>query len=168
MTKILKITRQYLVCLFLLVIIFSPLVTMAECIDIGNGTWRDSKSQTPCPAPSAPTATGAMTGITKGISDFNTTAGLPTGNLIAVITGIVKSLLALMGLVLVILILYAGFTWMTAQGDEKKVDTAKAIIKNATIGVILIIISYALATFIITEVTGAITGSGSSNTPTVK
>jgi cytochrome bd-type quinol oxidase subunit 2 len=143
MTPKIKKIYQGLVCSILLLIVISPL----SCL-----------------------AADAQAGITKGITDFTNASGLPKGSsdLVVVVTNVVKSLLALMGLILVILIIYAGFTWMTAQGDEKKVETAKTMIKNAAIGVILIIAAYAIATFIVTQTTTAISGSDSSgDTPAV-
>lgn len=75
---------------------------------------------------------------------------LPTivGNMISALMGIV-------GTVLVILMLYGGFLWMTAGGEEKKVEEAKKIIKNSIIGLIIVFLSYGIARFVIDAVISA-------------
>lgn len=58
----------------------------------------------------------------------------------------VRGALSFVGLIFVILILYGGFTFMTG-GTEEKMDNAKKIIGNATVGVIIILTSYAITLF---------------------
>lgn len=50
---------------------------------------------------------------------------------------IVATILGLLGVVFIILIIYAGIMWMTAGGEEAKVEKAQTILKNAIIGLIL-------------------------------
>jgi len=56
--------------------------------------------------------------------------------------------LSLLGLVFLVYILIAGFKWMTAQGTEKQVTEAKDTIKNSIIGLIIVLLSFALTTFV--------------------
>jgi len=49
-----------------------------------------------------------------------------------------------MGALFLILMIYGGFTWMTAQGNEEKIAKAKRIIVNAVIGLSIILLSKAL------------------------
>jgi len=60
----------------------------------------------------------------------------------------VNVVLGILGLILVILIIYAGFIWTTAQGDTKKVDKAKDMIKQAVVGLIIVFAAYAIAQFV--------------------
>jgi cytochrome bd-type quinol oxidase subunit 2 len=62
---------------------------------------------------------------------------------------IVRSLLSFVGVLLLVLFIYAGFLWMTAQGNEEQVTKAKNIIKGATIGAVLVFASYALTNFVL-------------------
>ena len=80
------------------------------------------------------------TAQTAGISS---TKALPD-----VIGSIINAALSLLGLVFLGLALYAGFKWMTAQGDSKAVDEAQGTLKNAVIGMIITVSAYALSTFI--------------------
>src|SRR3989344_1501165 len=47
---------------------------------------------------------------------------------------IIQVALSLLGVLLIVLILYAGFLWMTAAGSEEKISKAKKIIGAAIIG----------------------------------
>lgn len=87
------------------------------------------------------------------LADLQGTSGLPTGDLYDTIGGIINILLGLIGLILVVLIVYAGFLWMTAQGDSKKVDTAKSIITNAVIGILITLLAYGIAQFVLSALT---------------
>lgn len=53
------------------------------------------------------------------------------------------------GLVTVILIIYAGFLVLTGAGDDEKVKKAKKIILYAFIGIFLLVASYALFNFFV-------------------
>lgn len=77
-----------------------------------------------------------------------------------IIGDIIKLFLGFLGIVLVILIMFAGFKWMTAGGDAKKVDDAKAMIKNAVIGTALILVAYIITVFVITQISKATGGGG--------
>lgn len=73
------------------------------------------------------------------------TANKFIGNLISVVLSIV-------GVLFLILMLYGGFLWMTAAGDESKVTKAKNLITAAVIGVIITTSAYAISYFIISKV----------------
>ncbi len=72
---------------------------------------------------------------------------------------IIRIGLGLLGLIAVVLILYAGFTWMTSGGNEEKIGTAKKTLINATIGLAIIMSSLAITQFILNALSNA-TGSG--------
>ena len=57
---------------------------------------------------------------------------------------IVNSALGFLGILFLILILYAGYLWMTAQGESDKVEQAKKILKNSIIGLIIVISAFAI------------------------
>jgi len=57
---------------------------------------------------------------------------------------IIRSLLSVVGLVMVALLLFGGFTWMTAGGNEEKVDKSKRLIKNAVIGLAIVLSAYSI------------------------
>ncbi len=65
------------------------------------------------------------------------------------------------GVILLGLFIYAGFLWMTAQ-ISKDVETAQGIIKNAVMGLLLIGASYAIAAFVLSQLSTVVSGSGST------
>jgi hypothetical protein len=67
------------------------------------------------------------------------------------IANIVKIALSFLGILFLILILYGGFTWMTAAGNDDKISKAKDIIKAAVIGVAIVITAYAITYFVIDQ-----------------
>lgn len=62
---------------------------------------------------------------------------------------IINFALSFLGLVAFVLILYAGFTWMTAGGNDEKIGTAKKILISAIIGLTIIMVSYAITNYVI-------------------
>jgi hypothetical protein len=62
---------------------------------------------------------------------------------------IIRAILRVLAIIVFCLILYAGFLWMTAGGDEKRIEKAQATIKNATIGLAVILASYSITIFAI-------------------
>ncbi len=77
---------------------------------------------------------------------------------------IINIVLGFLGVVAIGIISYAGFIWMTSNGDAEKVDKAKNILKDGIIGLVIILASWGIATFILSRLGGAINpGSGNNN-----
>ncbi|OGF26195.1 hypothetical protein A2331_01975 [Candidatus Falkowbacteria bacterium RIFOXYB2_FULL_34_18] len=64
-------------------------------------------------------------------------------------SAVINILLGFLGIIAVLIILLGGFKWMTAAGDEGKVDEAKKLIGAGVIGLVVILSAYGLALFII-------------------
>lgn len=56
---------------------------------------------------------------------------------------------SILGLIFFALIIYSGFSWMTAQGNESKITEAKKVLINSIIGLIIIFASYAISYFVL-------------------
>lgn len=65
-----------------------------------------------------------------------------------VIGTIIFYFFSLLAVIFLGLLIYAGFLWMTAHGNEDNVTKAKHIIRNALIGLIIVIGSYAIVYFV--------------------
>ena len=61
---------------------------------------------------------------------------------------IVLAALGFVGLIFLIMIIYAGYQWMTAGGNEEKVKEAKKRIQYAIIGIVVILAAFAITTYI--------------------
>jgi Type IV secretion system pilin len=81
--------------------------------------------------------------------DFQTASGGGTTPLVDMIGGIVNVIMGLLGVVAVLVILYGGFMWMTAAGNEEKVTKAKKLIIAGIIGLVVIFAAFAIAQFVI-------------------
>ncbi|MFH1047412.1 MAG: pilin [Patescibacteria group bacterium] len=89
--------------------------------------------------------------------EFADSLGLPNGDIREIISRLVNAFLGFIGLILVLMILWSGFKYMTHGGNEENRLEAIAGIKNAVIGLIIMMISYSAADFIldaISEATG--------------
>ncbi len=75
------------------------------------------------------------------------------------IASLINTFIGLLGIVAVIIILIGGFQWMTAAGDTEKIDGAKQMIYAGVAGLAVILAAYAIATFVIEQLTTA-TGYG--------
>ncbi|MBN1326016.1 hypothetical protein JW977_03510 [Candidatus Falkowbacteria bacterium] len=61
---------------------------------------------------------------------------------------LIRTALTILGIAAVILIIYGGFIYMTAQGKEDAVKKGKNIIYYAIIGLVIIISAYAITNFV--------------------
>lgn len=76
-------------------------------------------------------------------------ASVAAGNNLNAIIGTVISIgLGLIGIIFLVLMIYAGYNWMTARGEEEKVAAAKETITRAVVGIIIVIGAYAVWRFI--------------------
>ena len=71
---------------------------------------------------------------------------------------ILKFALSFLGIVAVIMVIYGGFLYVTAAGDDDKVGTGKKIITYSIVGIIIIMISFALINTVLQAGTGGTTG----------
>ncbi len=60
----------------------------------------------------------------------------------------VNAFLSLLGVIFIGLMVYGGYMWMTARGEEEKAVKAKDIIREAIIGLIIVIGAYAIWAFV--------------------
>ncbi|NCU44436.1 hypothetical protein EOM71_02025, partial [Candidatus Falkowbacteria bacterium] len=82
----------------------------------------------------------------KGLENLGQTvyqSGEQPKDIRLVVGDIIKIILGLIGFILVILMIISGLQYMTAAGNKTKLDAAIARIKNAFIGLIIILVAYA-------------------------
>ncbi len=71
---------------------------------------------------------------------------------------IIKVMLGFLGIIAVVIILLGGFKWMTAAGNEDKIDEAKKLIMAGVIGLVIILASYGIANFVLNAMLEATNG----------
>ncbi|MCX6796281.1 MAG: hypothetical protein NTW06_02160 [Candidatus Falkowbacteria bacterium] len=87
--------------------------------------------------------------IDKQSSAFGSAAGFLTTTFAEdIVATIIQAFLSLLSMIFIILILYAGYNWMTAGGDEQKVTKAKDTIYRAVIGLVITISAFVLTYFV--------------------
>lgn len=90
---------------------------------------------------------------------YASTIGLPDADIRNVVGSLVRALLGFVGFMLVIQLMIAGFQYMTHGGDEEARDAAITSIKNAVIGLFIIMASTSIARFVVNAIIDATTSS---------
>ena len=88
--------------------------------------------------------TAIATGHTE--NDFFASKNLPE-----TIGKIIKICLSLLGVIFLLLI-YGGYIWMLAQGNDQEVEKAIKIIKNSIIGLVIISAAYIIVNLIFEKI----------------
>lgn len=65
-----------------------------------------------------------------------------------IIVSIIKVFLTFLALIFTVLLILAGYKWMTAQGNQDDVEKAKSQIKSAIIGIVIILCAYTITVFV--------------------
>lgn len=97
----------------------------------------------------------------KGFDDV----GFGRKDLRTIAANVVNILLGLLGVIAIVLIMYAGFRWMLAGGDLEKIELAKKILVSASIGLLIILSAWAVSIYVLSRLWlatgsqgGAVTG----------
>ncbi|MFA5937371.1 MAG: hypothetical protein WC822_05875 [Candidatus Paceibacterota bacterium] len=77
--------------------------------------------------------------------------GIPSGDVRFVAGSVISIILGTVGTIFFILMVYAGYLWMTARGNDEQVGKAKKIITAAMIGIVVVVGAYAITNFITTS-----------------
>ncbi len=91
------------------------------------------------------------------LGTVGTAAGLSTGtsSLPLIIGNIIRILEGALGLVFLLLTIYAGYLYLTARGDEEHVKHAKGMMTQGVIGLVIILAAYAITGFVLNAITAA-------------
>ena len=101
-----------------------------------------------------------------GVDVVDSTINLEAGEPREIIGRIINIALSFLGIIILSLMIYAGFLWMTSGGEEEKIRQAKGILKNAIIGLLITLSAWGITVFILNRLYGASMGGGSgSNIP---
>lgn len=105
----------------------------------------------------------AFAATDTNLTDVGTGGGFSDTGLMDIIGRIIAVALTFLGVVFLILMIYAGAIWMTAGGDGKKVEKAKQILINAVVGLVITLAAYGISTFLLNLLGNATGGSGSGS-----
>ncbi|OGF34878.1 hypothetical protein A2482_04925 [Candidatus Falkowbacteria bacterium RIFOXYC2_FULL_48_21] len=106
-------------------------------------------------APASPSLGGPAVAYAQTTNDVNqnleqVAAETPLQNagLITIVGRVIKIFIGILGVIALIIVLYAGFIYMTSGGDQEKVMTAKKWLINGVIGLAIIFSAYSITVFI--------------------
>ncbi len=66
-----------------------------------------------------------------------------------VVGNLIKTFLSVLGVLFVVLTVYAGYLWMNARGNDTQVNKAKEILTQSVIGFIIIMAAYTITHFVV-------------------
>ncbi|MBU1992239.1 MAG: hypothetical protein ABH856_02190 [Patescibacteria group bacterium] len=106
----------------------------------------------------APAALAAMIGAGDAPGNIvEATGGEASAR--SLIVNIINFFLFFLGLIATIMIIYGGVTYVTAGGEQEKIESAKKIIMYAVIGIIIVLLSFAIVNTILQSGTGSEAGT---------
>ncbi|HBR81133.1 MAG: hypothetical protein UX09_C0006G0008 [Candidatus Uhrbacteria bacterium GW2011_GWE2_45_35] len=99
----------------------------------------------------------AMADVPMNLTDANTSLG-EIGNttgmggaedLTTVIGNLINVVLGVLGIIFLVLVVYAGFLYLTDQGGGEKAKKAMKLLTTAVIGIVIIVAAYAISNYVI-------------------
>ncbi|GEM_PF-2058163 len=91
--------------------------------------------------------------------------GLGNADLKQVILNVIRWALGILTLTAVVFIMYGGYLWLTAAGNEQRVEKAKQVILRAVIGLVIVLLAWAIVYFVARSIAGSTTTTGNNNNP---
>ncbi|MBI4426803.1 MAG: Ig-like domain-containing protein [Candidatus Kerfeldbacteria bacterium] len=98
------------------------------------------------------------------VADIGGSVGLGTADLRNVVFNVIRWVLGILALVAVSYIIYGGFIWLTAAGNPERIQKAKRIIINAVIGLVIVLLAFAIVSFVVRAIQGS-SGDDGDGTP---
>lgn len=97
--------------------------------------------------------------LKEGIgANFKTDETVAENSLYATIGKIIEAILELVGVLLIILVIYGGYLWFSADGNEEQIGQAKAYVINAIIGLAIVSLAYVITYYVMGKISGDIAG----------
>ena len=85
-------------------------------------------------------AAGSKAGVTENDQSLSAIIGIG-----------INTALAFVGLIFMVLMIYAGYLWMTARGEEEPVKKAQKIITACIIGLVLVVSAYTITNLVVSR-----------------
>ncbi len=121
--------KKIIIGAFLLITLLLPSYAYAEDVNIigGNVCTKETENSPVCNSTKKDPFTGSNSAL------------LNIANILSWIGGVIA----------VIMIIFAGFTYVTSSGDDGKIKTAKNIILFSVVGLVVIVVSRIIVAFVI-------------------
>ncbi|MFC1598702.1 hypothetical protein ACFL2U_01695 [Patescibacteria group bacterium] len=96
----------------------------------------------------APQLVFAQSEIEDGFDILKKFAGFVDKDIREIAASLINQAIGLVGIILIAIIVIAGFKWMLSGGSEEKVAEARRTLVAAIIGTVIIFTSYSIANFV--------------------
>ena len=83
------------------------------------------------------------------LEDTASTAGYERTDIKPIIATIIQTALSFLGVIFLMLMIYGGYLWMTARGNEEQTTKAKNTITAAIIGIVIVLSAYAISYLVV-------------------
>ena len=93
---------------------------------------------------------------TNTVDTYTTEVGFSDTDPRQTVAKIIKIALGFLGSIAVILVVIAGFKWMTAGGNEDKIAESKKLMTAAAVGLVIILLAFAITNFVIGSVVDSV------------
>lgn len=149
-----KLIISIFVAILLLFFGTNPVLAYEQCSSISdpncqnNPIFQGEQSIDPNTGISAP-ASGNF-----GLDTTATNLPVAKSTLPTYLGKIINTVVAVLGSVLVALFIYGGVLYMTAAGNEKRVETAKTVLTYAVIGITIVFAAYIISKLVLTAIGG--------------
>lgn len=100
-----------------------------------------------------------MTGVLDSLAGgagYNTAQVQSDTALAETIGSIIAKVLEIIGIVFLLFMIYGGWIWMKAKGNEEQVTRAREILTNSVIGILIIVTAYLLTFFVLKSLGAAV------------
>lgn len=130
---------------------------------IGGGCWSVCPTGTKtaeCVEYAASTPSGGQTSAAPSPASAKLINPLKTTSLPALIGRVISAILGIVGSLALVMFIWGGLLWMTAHGNPNQLTKGKDTLVWATIGLVVIFLSYTLVNFVIKGLTGTLPAGG--------
>ena len=98
---------------------------------------------------------GDLWGNTSIQTNVQNATGLGNRDPREIAASVIRVVLGFLGIIAVLIVLYAGFLWMTAAGNDDKIASAKSMMSAGIIGLVIILAAFGIATFVMNSLVTA-------------
>lgn len=132
--------------------------TIATAFLLLLGVVTAAQAQAPAPpAAGAATPSGSLIGRLRRVGGAAGVENMTTETTFAEIVGkIINGAMGLLGVIFVAQMVYAGYLWMTAAGEEEQLTKAKHIIRRSIIGLAIVLAAWAITVFVLSRLSHAV------------
>src|SRR3972149_4669795 len=95
-------------------------------------------------------------GVDVGLEPLEATGLAAREDIRVTIARIIRFAFGFLGVIAVGIVLYGGFLWMTAKGNEEQINKARLTLTSGAIGLLIILMAFAITSFVLRRLSEAV------------